>query len=425
MSYRTYIFFCVFFFCISSLSASVPPGENPEDCLFKHQCTPLFVLAQLIGTKKASALYADKKTIAMPESTYTFCKSLYETFPQEVCTLIASKIDFRTFPGLHKHYAQSFQKTELAANLHPRCPPRTCMLNNSTVATSGDFEPVQIWSVDTSSRTFQSTRISRQPICSFNSNLIVSASTLNHQLHMLRIQDKSFDDQTTLTLATPEKVEQLFTFSDHIIACTTEGSIEAYDIEKKATLFTLAQGHTGFIHSGMQYTDHNFVTGGTDSLICGWDVRTHEQSFATALYTDSVPYSIKRFDEYTLLVGCSRQPSLNGIDLRKPTDRYSIGCDAYPVYDIGILRDKTIVLCTQKVEFGYKKDTIFKNVHSIENTKTALSLSVSENDVIAVANYTGKVFFLKPSATPLCTWDSVPPSAALLGIALDDDAAIQ
>lgn len=419
MYYRIGIIAHALIFSVFSISASTPHNEITTHGMITQECVSLFILSQLIGTKYATALYRDKKRI--DAVTYELFKRLYAC-PTEIQQKVLQYLDFRNIPMLQNAYVQGFEHTIWSKKFEDKCQPKICMLTNDTFVVNACHEPIAIGSLKTNNFIFESSRTSGGGLCVIPPSLIFTGDISYDHLNIARIQKDGFEDIDTVPIINQFSPSLLFPLGQHVVACTAAGHIDVYDLETKQRIYNAKQVYSAEISAGTSIDNHCFATGG-NAAICAWDIRTEadEEKSVVELYEESNPKSVKLFDDRTLLVGCNRQPSLISIDLRKPKTYRTEGYSAQQIHDIGLLRDKTIVLCAQNIEFGYRKNQLFKCMRTIETYSSIHSISVSENDTIGLVNFNNIISILKPSTTPLCSQDPISFGAAFMSIALADD----
>lgn len=419
MFYRIRIIIQALVLFVVPLSASMLRDEIAISDMMTHGYVSLFILSQLIGTKCATALYRDKKR--MDSVKFELFKKLYAC-PTEIQQKVFRYLDFRNMPRLQNAYAQGFENAIWSKKFEDKCQPKICMLTNDTFVVNACHESIAIGSLKTNNFVFEGSRTSGGGLCVIPPSLIFTGDISYDHLNITRIQKDSFEDTGTVPIINQFSPSLLFPLGQHVVACTAAGHIDVYDLEKKQRIYNAKQVYSAGISAGTSIDNHCFTTGG-DSAICAWDIRAEadEEKSVVELYEESTPKSIKLFDDRTLLVGCTRQPSLVSIDLRKFKTYRTEGCSVQPIYDIGLLRDKTIVLCAPNIEFGYRKNQFFKCMRTIETYSSIHSISVSENDTIGLVNFNNIVSFLKPSTTPLCSQDPIPFGTAFMSVAIVDD----
>ncbi len=418
---------------------SAPSHSVPLQAILEHNYIPISLLTTLVGYKKAKALedYSIRtpqaELLTIPQIKYTLFEHMYKQCPQELCSLIVSKMSFQNIPHLQTYYASFFKKEIPFTTMSEVCLPHLYMVKQDTLAISTDSQPVQIWSLADKKLQFKSARISGRCMCAIASTLIVSESSTIQRLNILELHNSENNscetllhnlhdkDYKTILLTTNQRIALLFPYNNHAIIGTQTGCLEGYDFEGQSNSLNVFNAHAEPITAGLQVDAYSFVTASADNTVCGWDMRNQKKMFTTELPHWCRPYTIRRFNEYTVLIGCNTNPSLNGIDIRKTADWYSTECPIKPVHDFEVLRDKTIVLCTKNIEFGRIEGNIFKKIRTIEEDLSSLELAVSPDDVLAIADIKSRIFLLQPLQPPLCLWERVELDSLCTAVALESD----
>lgn len=403
MQVRIYVFSVLFFLgALQSHASDTPstklisPGVTHTDCIMQYGGVPLTLLTELIGFKKALLT----KKFSLSTGVYELFAKLY-VCPREVQYLVISKINFYGIHTMHEYYAHTFKKKSLTAHTNSSCAPMIYMFDDRTLAiNTGCVAPVQIWSTKKKSMLFQSTYQSHRPTCCLiPSNSLVSLSSTNDRFNIVRKNETGFIDCTTSPIVDQRiSIVHFIAHNNTVITTCSSNNLNLYDIEKQAHIKTYINAHDDYISCGTQFSEHCFTTGGYDSVIKLWDVRSTESCTAIPLNNQVAPCTIKPLDDNTLLIGTNKYPALQRIDIRKPQNVLKLEYEKYPIHDIAILQDKSLVLCaSQDIDFGYTVDNRCITVRTIQNICAPLAITKSCDDVIAVADLKSNIFLFAPT----------------------------
>ncbi len=424
------LFLSFYFYCINGSDMPHPhmspryallsPRDNTINTIVQEEYIPLSFLTQLIGYRKAHTL----SKISISETAYELFKKLY-LCPKQIQNHVLNFIDFRNNTTLQKIYAQQYIKKEIAVQADPHSLPIVAMLDDNNIVVSSVSEPIQIWSCDENKVIFKSNYFSKRPMCFIPPSLVVSASPRgNLNIAKKEINSNTWlDHKVILTQAHyAAHVELLFTHNEYAVAGSVYGDIDVYDLDKTAIIMHKMHGHENSIFCGTQLSPHLFATGSSDEHIHAWDLRKKDTAFSVS-DLDAVPFSIKMFDDHSLLIGCSQQPALRMVDLRNTAASIPINIDASTVFDLAVLEDKTLVICSNVVEFFHKKydSTTIEKLHAVPNTEKVLNISSSHNGYIAMVDTKSAISVLLPITQPLCAREHLT-SETLIGIALDTES---
>jgi len=426
MHYRIYIFMLLISFSTTIIHTSddlsprtpITPRSPREECIgyiIRDKYIPLSLLTPIVGYRKACTL----KTLSIGQRQFSLLYALYKYMPRDVFTKIVSYLYFENLFGLQQMHAQLFKKNPESITFNTSPTPTLSMLNNTTFAVAADLEPVKIWSLERKSEIFKSASISKREMCYIEPASCI-ISTRHNRLRKFNVitLGENQCNETTISVDNKKRIELLFPHNTHLAACNSHGTITVYDIEKATPLISFLGAHANTIMNGLQLSEHCFATGSYDGYARSFDIRTPHRVFETHIV--SVPYRIARFDGQTLLLGCSTPSPLVSIDLRKPNFGQSIKNNFDMVYDLGILGDKTIVLCTNNIDFGHIEGKHFESLHTIPLPRTPGCMALSEDETIITPDDNGKIILFKPSSTeePTCAYFKTPAAAALIGLAL-------